>query len=457
MLPLTGRRSERSARRHAWRLLCFCLQIWAAIVLCQSSVASVHAGETAYKLGPEDKIRLKVFEWRASQDQIFEWKALNDEFIVSASGMLFVPLVGEVLAQGQAPGDVARTISERLMERMALAAPPDTSVDIVQYRPFFVSGDVAHPGPYPYHPGLTVLEAVAIAGGLPPVGDFGLVRLDREIIGSEGELTQLAHQSDAMLVRLQRLQAEVADLDAFGLPSRLQSRRSDPPVMQLLQSENQIFQARRQAFRTQSDALKQLKVYLAKEIDSINAQLGTLDTQMQLINKELTGVSSLVEKGMAIAPRQMALERSVAQIQGDRLAMQTSLLRVQEEISKADIALIELRNNRTTEASIELRDTQLKLDEIASKSEVDERLLYETEVTAPKLVAGRLRRSVVEPTYSIIRQVDGQTSEIPASESTSMEAGDTVKVTRPLPSTMIEEANTAASPARATTPLPSVR
>ncbi|RVC11775.1 sugar ABC transporter substrate-binding protein, partial [Mesorhizobium sp. M7A.F.Ca.AU.002.02.1.1] len=69
-----------------------------------------------YLLGPQDKVRLKVYEWRASRDVIFEWTALNDSFVVGADGTLFLPFVGQIRAQGTAPGDLARAIGDRLMQ-----------------------------------------------------------------------------------------------------------------------------------------------------------------------------------------------------------------------------------------------------------------------------------------------------------------------------------------------------
>lgn len=424
--------------------------LWAAALLL-ALAGPARADETVYRLGPEDKVRLKVFEWRASQDQVFEWKALNDDFIVSANGSLSVPLIGEVPVKGLAPEDAARDIGERLKKRMGLAAPPDTAIDIVQYRPFFVAGDVVHPGPYPFHPGLTVLEAVAIAGGIVKAGEAGLPRFGRDVISGEGELSQLAGEYDAAVARRARLQAEVGDLPAIAMPAEFATRASSPSVVRAMKAENQIFDARRRAFDTQTNALKELKSFLQKEAESLNAQLATIDTQTALINKELTGVSSLVEKGIAVAPRQMALERSIAQIQGDRLGMETNKLRVLGEISRTDIAMIELRNTRTTEASVELRDTQGKLDEIVVKTDTGTRLLYEARVTAPRLLADRSRKLLREPSYALVRRTDAGAETLTASDATDMAPGDTVKVTLPVPGSPTEELeSTAASPGMAT-------
>ena len=407
--------------------------------------AWAQAGEAVYHLGPEDKIRLKVFEWRPSQDEIFEWKALNDEFTVNAAGMLSVPLAGEIPVRGMPLDEVAHAIAERLRQRMNLTNPPYAAVDMVQYRPFYVTGDVSHPGPFPYHPGLTVLDAVAIAGGVIRPGDLGMTRMGREAISGEGELEQLAQQRDALLVRRARLQAEVKGEHVFANPAEIEGSGGRADVSRLVQNETRILEARDHAFKTQSDALQELKVFLDKETDSLSAQLSTIDTQMQLINKELVGVTSLVEKGMAVAPRQLALERSVAQVQGDRLGMETSKLRVREEVSKTDIALVQLRDNRITDASIELRDTQLKLDDVASKSETTLKLLFETKVTAPGLMTDRLRKGATAPTFVVVRPGDDQTGERTVSEGATVQPGDTVKVKLPDLNELLEPSDAAAS------------
>ncbi|MDX7950265.1 polysaccharide biosynthesis/export family protein [Lichenihabitans sp. Uapishka_5] len=403
-----------------------------AVLPTSTGFAQQPAALPKYLLGPEDKVRIKVFEWRASQDEVFEWKALNDEFTVNAAGILSVPLAGDVPVNGSSVDEVARLIADRLRGRMNLAAPPDTSIDVVQYRPFFVNGDVSRPGPYPYRPGLTVLEALSIAGGLLRPADASLSQMTREIISAEGDLMQVAQDRDALLVRRARLQAEIAGDAMFQLPPERSHDGAPPLASAVSQVEAQIFKARQHSFVTQSQTLQMLRNFLVKEGESLDAQLTTVDTQLQLINKELAGVSSLVEKGMVVAPRQLALERSVAQIQGDRLSMQTSKLRVQEEMSKADLASVELANNRTTEASIELRDTQLKIDGLTAKAITTRRLLAES-ASAPGLTEARSRKSRLAVHYEIVRPTPSGSESSEVGEDGKLQPGDTVKVILSLP------------------------
>ena len=115
------------------------------------------------------------------------------------------------------------------------------------------------------------------------------------------------------------------------------------------------------------------------------------------------------------------------------------------------MALIELRNGRVTESSIELRDVQEKIDDTASRTETRKRLLYESEVTAPKLLSGRRRRVALQPDFTIIHQDQGRSVETPAQETSELAPGDTVKVTMPLPDDLDEGDDAASAAAQAPT------
>jgi polysaccharide export outer membrane protein/exopolysaccharide production protein ExoF len=391
------------------------------------------ASAADYLLGPQDKVRIKAYEWRPSRDEIFEWDALNDEFTVGAAGTLSLPFVGEVRATGTTTEELAGTIADRLRSEMGLGRRPNTSIEIVQFRPFYIVGQVDHPGEFPYRPGLTVLKALSIAGGLPKVND-GLMRLGRDAISARGELQVSGAQVASLRARRARLQAELKQSDTLDFPSGT-AHLADASAELAMQQEVLIFQVRRETYSTQMRVLEQLKDYLEKEVVALIAQRQTEEKQVQLVKKELSSVSSLVDKGLAAAPRQLGLERTVAQIEGERLRVETSLLRAKQEISRAEIAMLELKNKRMNEVTAELRETQAKLEELDRKSETAEQLLYEAEVTAPQLLAQRARSRRMQPVYTILRQKGENTIELNAFESTAVEPGDTIKVEMPLSDT----------------------
>ena len=84
------------ARRRRWLT-----KALLGLALASGSPSASSAAD--YLLGPQDKLRLKIYEWRASRDVIFEWTALNDEFIVGAEGFLSLPFAGDIRAAGLPP------------------------------------------------------------------------------------------------------------------------------------------------------------------------------------------------------------------------------------------------------------------------------------------------------------------------------------------------------------------
>jgi polysaccharide export outer membrane protein len=77
-----------------------------------------------------------------------------------------MPLIGAVPARGRTPAGLAAEIGAKL--RGGYIREPSVAVEIEAYRPFFILGEVAAPGQYPYVPNMSVESAVAIAGGFSP-------------------------------------------------------------------------------------------------------------------------------------------------------------------------------------------------------------------------------------------------------------------------------------------------
>jgi polysaccharide biosynthesis/export protein len=405
--------------------------IAALILACLAQTAGAGAQQTEYRLGPQDKLRLKVYEWRNTINAVYEWTSLNEEFIIGASGTLSLPLVGEVPASGVTTSALSRTIGTALKDRIGLAEAPNIAVEVVEYRPFFITGAVNKPGKYPFQPDLTVLQAVSVAGGLVGSGETG-ARLAREVIAGQGESLYSEAEANGLLARKARLEAQLQNADKVQFPPELEQRKNDPAVATVMRQEFAIFEAQRTAVKTEVEALEQLKAFLGKSVASLEAQLKEQQRERELTRKELDGVTSLVSRGLAAAPRQLELERLASRMEGDRLRLETELLRARQDISRAEISLIEVRNRRTNEAAAGLRETQTRLEQSIVKMETAERLLRDSSITYPSLLAGR-RGGKSQPVYRVVRRTDGQIKETSVAETAPLEPGDTLKVEIPLP------------------------
>ncbi len=114
------------------------------------------AYDTAYRLDAGDKLRVVVYGQ----------EGLTNTYAISAGGSITMPLIGSVPARGRTPAGLAADITAKL--RNGFIRDPSVAVEIEAYRPFFILGEVAAPGQYPYVPNMSVESAVAIAGGFSP-------------------------------------------------------------------------------------------------------------------------------------------------------------------------------------------------------------------------------------------------------------------------------------------------
>jgi polysaccharide export outer membrane protein len=114
------------------------------------------AYDSAYRLDAGDKLRVVVYGQ----------EGLTNTYAIDAGGSITMPLIGSVPARGRTPAGLAAEIASKL--RSGYIREPSVAVEIESYRPFFILGEVAAPGQYPYVPNMSVESAVAIAGGFSP-------------------------------------------------------------------------------------------------------------------------------------------------------------------------------------------------------------------------------------------------------------------------------------------------
>lgn len=115
--------------------------------------SSVSEYSHGYVLGDGDKLRVIVF---GESD-------LSGEFVVDATGRVSLPLVGQTQAAGLSPQEFEAAIAQKL--RQGYVRDPKVSVEVIDYRPFYIIGEVSKSGEYAYKTGLNVMGAVAMAGG----------------------------------------------------------------------------------------------------------------------------------------------------------------------------------------------------------------------------------------------------------------------------------------------------
>ena len=150
-----------------WRLLVSLLVVFAIF----GSAAQGASARTAYRLGSGDKIKVTVF---GHAD-------MSGEFSVAGNGSVSLPFIGSVKAGGKTINELERIIVSRLTPDYL--KNPRVSVEVLNFRPFDIIGEVAKPGSYPYRSGMTVINAIAMAGGFTYRAKENAFRIKRSSSG----------------------------------------------------------------------------------------------------------------------------------------------------------------------------------------------------------------------------------------------------------------------------------
>jgi polysaccharide export outer membrane protein len=109
---------------------------------------------SSYHLGAGDRLGIKVL----GADE------LAGEYTVQDDGTIRLLMIGEVAAAGATSGELETRIAQKL-KKGGYLTDPRANVSVISYRPFYILGEVARPGGYPYASGMRVLSAVAAAQG----------------------------------------------------------------------------------------------------------------------------------------------------------------------------------------------------------------------------------------------------------------------------------------------------
>ena len=141
---------------------------WWVVLLALLCFTAIANEAENYKLGPGDVIVIQVF----GEDELKLETQLTD------SGTVNYPFLGTIKVVGMTIKELEQHVYNGL--KPDYFVEPNVFVGIVQYRPFYIHGEVKKPGGYPYQPGMTVNQAIALAGGLTERASKEKIEISRE-------------------------------------------------------------------------------------------------------------------------------------------------------------------------------------------------------------------------------------------------------------------------------------
>jgi polysaccharide biosynthesis/export protein len=415
----TQRRALGPARPQAYSFL-FLFSVvqlsLAMIAICVWPSSSIAAAIAAaeYLLSPGDTLELNVIGVPELQQRAG----------VGSDGMISLPLVGDIQAAGRTlkdvRSDVRAALTRQPFRRAANSeagstsvyniAPPEITLRIAEFRPVYVTGDVAHPGQVAYRPGVTVRQAVALAGG------YGRDRAETGVTDLQTKYDHASLDFARYSLKVQRIETELGRPAGSGKsPGFLGVPASTAAGIAAEEEESRL--AREQAYKSKQDFLNIALEQSNRRIDALSTQAENEQKGAELDAAEAVSVDDLFRKGVVPASRRTEVRRS-------------SLLSASRAL-ETRVAVEDGKRDRS--------DLQAKLDSLNHDHKVE--LLQDLETATANMRSAGLEmqglqqklgmESDIKPNIQVLvfRQGADERSRIVADEDTELLPGDTLEIT----------------------------
>ena len=363
-----------------------------------------------------------MVQWAPAKGTFEQWPALSGEYAVSQAGTISLPVIGTLPVGSLDNAGLAAEVAKLLQVKIGLVNKPDVTVEVVEYPPIYVVGDVTKPGEYPFRSQMTVLQALALSGGEKKPDSL---ESEKQTLLA-GDLQIMDRSLLSAAAKIARLQAEASgakDAKDIVFPSQMMAGFDSELVEEVTKQEETIFAARVSELDRQAKSLDELRGLLKSEIDVLEEKIKSADSLIATAERELAAVSTLVDKGIAVASRKSDLERTLAGYRTDRLDQVTAIMRARQAITEATRNLDGLHDKKQTEVASELQQERSNFDQLKMKQSASQKVLLQ-------MLASQSATTGDKPsvTFSITRLDNGEAIQLPATETSQLRPGDVVHV-----------------------------
>lgn len=341
---------------------------------------------------------------------------------VGADGRIMLPGLDTIGVAGLDLDAVRERIESVLVTREIIREPV-VSVEVVNYRPFYVGGAVANPGAIPYEPGLTVRHALILAGGLDrsdtpkTLSVVDLVELKAKHRSVEFALVEVRSR----MARLEAELAEAAAPDFSGLAPQVGGAAEDNPILSI---DSELFRDRMTALSANQDHLREVIALLDLEIDVLAQQASLQQEEMSVQNDQFRNARTLVEQGVLPLTRLQEQEREASRLSRDLLENQSFAARARQNKQSSLYEIEAAETRRRIELRDALREAALDLARLEAEKEVISAAL----VSAGVMLMDESLGAELQPRIVVNRTTDGAAEAIVADMDTPILPGDVLEV-----------------------------
>lgn len=318
--------------------------------LAAGSVVLANDADKAEEFAPGDVLRVLTF---GRED-------LTGKFMVQSGRVVSLPLLGPVNLSARTPRELEVFLAKAWEQR--LGAPQSVTVEFLERAPFYILGAVKNPGAYPYRPGLTAMQAIAIGGGVHRDG-AGDPRVRFEVFRERERRARAVEAMAEALAERARLEAERSNAKEVKTPQELRDLGSSGMVEALMLEQSRLFQARLDHFNKRLALLNEQVRLSAEEIATYQKQHEALRRQEDLITRELERVQKLRDTGLGLQSRVFEMQQRLSALSADMIAVLGGVARARSGLASAQSSMGQLREERQKDVAEALIVNERKIRE----------------------------------------------------------------------------------------------
>ncbi|PJI91457.1 exopolysaccharide production protein ExoF [Yoonia maricola] len=372
----------------------------------------------SYRVGVNDRLHVQIAVWDELHSVVTEMPGVSGSYPIGTGGNIAVPLAGSFPAVDRTLDEIAADIEAALSAYVGIGQTAGAAVSVDSYAPIYISGQVKTPGVYAYTPGLTVQQALSIAGGTEALDT--LEGEERNFLTARGTISVLQHELIFLTAKRDRLIAEIDQNTEF-------TPDGTDIAPAAWAAEEAILQARNARYDYELQSIARARATLEEATAVLQDKLETNRTQLEAGQTELEREEDLVERGLAAPIRVFERATYVNELESRLLDIERTIVLAQQdtqELERSEGVLIAVRNE---ENATSLQEVEAQI------AEIDAQLMGQYDLLSA--AAGRqiTQLQATDPSapavsYSITR-MRGEPTTLDADKQTLLMPGDALEVT----------------------------
>lgn len=396
-----------------------------------SEESGIRSSTKTFQLG--DKIDLSVFEriirqedkWGPKQPpdlsrNFLQRAELSGPHVVQENGTISFPFLGQLSVAGLTSNQLEVVISEAFEQ--FFHRPAFVTVVSIEHSPIYIVGPVKNPGSYKYESGMTVLHAIALAGGMQHLQPE--TWLDVEAIREQTRNGQTIAHIARTLARAAVLRGERSG--KVVVPARFVQLVGNAAAEAAIEDEKALRGLVISTRQARETTLRAAAAEARSELQAAEGRLGPLEESIRLRNERLKAISSLNSAGIVSKAQLIEVKTSLLDMEGKKQDAMMSVIGARRKVELADAELTQFR--------LEYQ-TQLELDIAAADRETEDQLSNIVGGEASlEAIKARHETNAIEkpsPSFEILRRTVHGPETISAEEVTELSPGDLVRIAVP--------------------------